>query len=133
MSLHLLRIVGKSIEGLNWLSQGGGLIVSANGGCSVSETIAPTQSDDTAYAGMRSVDDNYMLRDPRLIDVIDEHPDRIRHQIVTVFPNFVLQKTQNAMALRFFTPDGVDRTNLEWIFSALPMIRRRCASGGCGI
>ena len=54
--------------------------------------------------GMRSVDDDYMLRDPRLIDVIDEHPDRIRHQIVTVFPNFVVQKTQNAMALRFFTP-----------------------------
>jgi phenylpropionate dioxygenase-like ring-hydroxylating dioxygenase large terminal subunit len=110
--LHLFFATFK----INRLSQGGGLVVSANGGCSVSETIAPTQSDDTAYAGMRSVDDDYMLRDPRLIDVIDEHPDRVRHQIVTVFPNFVLQKTQNAMALRFFTPDGVDRTNLEWIY-----------------
>jgi anthranilate 1,2-dioxygenase large subunit/terephthalate 1,2-dioxygenase oxygenase component alpha subunit len=110
--LHLFFATFK----INRLSQGGGLVVSANGGCSVSETIAPTQSDDTAYAGMRSVDDDYMLRDPRLIDVIDEHPDRVRHQIVTVFPNFVVQKTQNAMALRFFTPDGVDRTNLEWIY-----------------
>ena len=110
--LHLFFATFK----INRLSQGGGLVVSANGGCSVSETIAPTQSDDTAYTGMRSVDDEYMLRDPRLIDVIDEHPDRVRHQIVTVFPNFVLQKTQNAMALRFFTPDGVDRTNLEWIY-----------------
>jgi phenylpropionate dioxygenase-like ring-hydroxylating dioxygenase large terminal subunit len=110
--LHLFFATFK----LNRLSQGGGLVVSANGGCSVSETIAPTQSDDAAYAGMRSVDHDYMLRDPRLIDVIDEHPDRVRHQIVTVFPNFVLQKTQNAMALRFFTPDGVDRTNLEWIY-----------------
>ena len=110
--LHLFFATFK----LNRLSQGGGLVVSANGGCSVSETIAPTQSDDTAYAGMRSVDDDYVLRDPRLIDVIDEHPDRVRHQIVTVFPNFVLQKTQNAMALRFFTPDGVDRTNLEWTY-----------------
>ena len=27
-----------------------------------------------------------------------------------------MQKTQNAMALRFFTPDGVDKTNLEWIY-----------------
>jgi phenylpropionate dioxygenase-like ring-hydroxylating dioxygenase large terminal subunit len=110
--LHLFFATFK----INRLSQGGGLVVSANGGCSVSETIAPTQSDDTAYAGMRSVDDDYMLRDSRLIEVIDEHPDRVRHQIVTVFPNFVLQKTQNAMALRFFTPDGVDRTNLEWIY-----------------
>ncbi|HEY2530898.1 MAG TPA: Rieske 2Fe-2S domain-containing protein, partial [Xanthobacteraceae bacterium] len=77
--LHLFFATFK----LNRLSQGGGLVVSANGGCSVSETIAPTQSDDTAYAGMRSVDDDYKLRDPRLIDVIDEHPDRVRHQIVT--------------------------------------------------
>ena len=110
--LHLFFATFK----LNRLSQGGGLVVSANGGCSVSETIAPTQSDDASYAGMRSVDDDYKLRDPRLIDVIDEHPDRVRHQIVSVFPNFVLQKTQNAMALRFFSPEGVDRTNLEWIY-----------------
>jgi anthranilate 1,2-dioxygenase large subunit/terephthalate 1,2-dioxygenase oxygenase component alpha subunit len=123
--LHLFFATFK----INRLSQGGGLVVSANGGCSVSETIAPTQSDDMAYAGMRSVDDDYMLRDPRLIDVIDEHPDRVRHQIVTVFPNFVLQKTQNAMALRFFTPDGVDRTNLEWIYFGyaddMPEMRQR--------
>jgi anthranilate 1,2-dioxygenase large subunit/terephthalate 1,2-dioxygenase oxygenase component alpha subunit len=65
---------------------------------------------------MRSADDDYKLEDLRLMDVVDEHPDRVRHQIVTVFPNFVLQKTQNAMALRFFTPKGVDRTNLEWIY-----------------
>jgi hypothetical protein len=65
---------------------------------------------------MRSVDDDYKLEDLRLIDVIDEHPDRVRHQIVTVFPNFALQETQNAMALRFFTPKDVDRTNLEWIY-----------------
>ncbi len=123
--LHLFFATFK----LNRLSQGGGLIVSTNGGCSVSETIAPTQSDDTTYTGMRSVDDDYKLQDPRLIDVIDEHPDRVRHQIVSVFPNFVLQKTQNAMALRFFTPDGVDRTNLEWIYFAYaddtPEMRQR--------
>ena len=77
--LHLFFATFK----LNRLSQGGGLVVSANGGCSVSETIAPTQSDDTAYAGMRSVDDEYMRSGS--------------HE------------------------SGVD------------LIRRRCASGGCGI
>lgn len=101
---------------LNRLTQGGGLVVSPNGGCSVSETIAPTEAMDRSYDGIRSVNEDYRLEDLRLIDVIDEHPDRVRHQIVTVFPNFVLQKTQNAMALRFFTPKGVDRTNLEWIY-----------------
>jgi phenylpropionate dioxygenase-like ring-hydroxylating dioxygenase large terminal subunit len=75
--LHLFFATFK----LNRLSQGGGLIVSPNGGCSVSETIAPTEADDNAYAGMRSVDEDYRLKDIRLIDVVDEHPDRVRHQI----------------------------------------------------
>jgi anthranilate 1,2-dioxygenase large subunit/terephthalate 1,2-dioxygenase oxygenase component alpha subunit len=101
---------------INRLSQGGGLTVSPNGGCSVSSTIAPTEADDKEYAGIRSVADDYKLEDASLIDVVDEHEDRIRQHIVTVFPNFVVQKTQNAMALRFFTPHGVDRTNLEWIY-----------------
>jgi anthranilate 1,2-dioxygenase large subunit/terephthalate 1,2-dioxygenase oxygenase component alpha subunit len=123
--LHLFFATFK----LNRLSQGGGLVVSQNGGCSVSETIAPTDSDDKTYTGIRSVDENYKLEDLRLIDVVDEHPDRVRHQIVTVFPNFVLQKTQNAMALRHFTPTGDGRTNLEWIYFGYaddtPDMRRR--------
>jgi phenylpropionate dioxygenase-like ring-hydroxylating dioxygenase large terminal subunit len=110
--LHLFFATFK----INRLSQGGGLTVSPNGGCSVSSTIAPTKGEDKAYAGMRSVDDDFKLEDASLTDVVDEHPDRIRQHIVTVFPNFVVQKTQNAMALRFFTPNGVDRTNLEWIY-----------------
>ena len=110
--LHLFFATFK----INRLSQGGGLIVSPNGGNSVSSTVAPTETTDAAYAGLRSVDDGFQLEDECLLDVVDEHPDRIRQQIVTVFPNFVMQKTQNAMAFRFFTPDGVDRTNLEWIY-----------------
>ncbi|HVY17998.1 MAG TPA: Rieske 2Fe-2S domain-containing protein [Rhodopila sp.] len=101
---------------INRLSQGGGLIISPNGGCSVSSSIAPDAKDDPAYAGMRSAQDDYQLEDRGLIDVVDEHPDRIRQQIITVFPNFAMQKTQNAMAMRFFVPDGVDRTRLEWIY-----------------
>lgn len=110
--LHLFFATFK----INRLSQGGGLIVSPNGGNSVSSTIAPTETTDKAYAGIRSVDDGFHLEDECMLDVVDEHPDRIRQHIVTVFPNFVIQKTQNAMALRFFTPDGVDKTNLEWIY-----------------
>jgi anthranilate 1,2-dioxygenase large subunit/terephthalate 1,2-dioxygenase oxygenase component alpha subunit len=111
--LHLFFATFK----INRLSQGGGLTVSANGGCSISSTIAPTEATDSAYAGMRSADDDFKLEDPCLTDVVDEYPDdRIRQHIVTVFPNFVVQKTQNAMALRFFTPNGVDKTNLEWIY-----------------
>ncbi len=110
--LHLFFATFK----INRLSQGGGLIVSPDGANSVSSTIAPEVAVDSAYAGIRSVDDGFHLEDACMLDVVDEHPDRIRQHIVTVFPNFVVQKTQNAMALRFFTPDGVDKTNLEWIY-----------------
>jgi phenylpropionate dioxygenase-like ring-hydroxylating dioxygenase large terminal subunit len=110
--LHLFFATFK----INRLSQGGGLLISPNGGCSVSSTIAPETTDDKAYAGIRSAQDDYTLEDRCLLDVIDEHPDRIRQQIITIFPNFAIQKTQNAMAFRFFTPDGVDRTKLEWIY-----------------
>src|SRR6185437_5965524 len=110
--LHLFFATFK----INRLSQGGGLTVSPNGGCSVSSTIAPETTDDASYSGMRSANEDYKLEDRGLIDVVDEHPDRIRQQIITVFPNFAMQKTQNAMALRFFVPDGIDRTRLEWIY-----------------
>ena len=110
--LHLFFATFK----INRLSQGGGIVISPNGGSSVSSTLAPTEAVDTAYAGLRSVDDDYALEDPRLLDVVNEHNDTVRQQIVSVFPNFVLQKTQNAMAMRFFRPLSVDRTALEWIY-----------------
>ena len=99
--LHLFFATFK----INRLSQGGGLIVSARTAGAASPRRSPrTRLTTTSYAGMRSVADDFKLEDSSLIDVVDEHEDRIRQQIVTVFPNFVVQKTQNAMALRFFTP-----------------------------
>ena len=63
--LHLFFATFK----INRLSQGGGIVISPNGGSSVSSTIAPTQATDTAYAGIRSVDDNFRLHDECLLDV----------------------------------------------------------------
>jgi len=123
--LHLFFATFK----INRLSQGGGLTISPNGGNSVSTSLAPEPTDDQTYADIRSVNDDYALEDRNLLDVVDEHNDRIRQQIVTVFPNFVVQKTQNAMAMRFFTPHGLDKTNLEWIYFGYaddtPDMRRR--------
>jgi anthranilate 1,2-dioxygenase large subunit/terephthalate 1,2-dioxygenase oxygenase component alpha subunit len=106
------------------------MIVSPNGGCHVSESFAPTASNDQSYAGMRSVDEDFKLEDPSLMDVIDEHPDRVRHQIVSTFPNLVLQKTQNIMTLRSFAPVSVDSTHLHWFYlgyadDTLEMRKRR--------
>ena len=110
--LHLFFATFK----LNRLSQGGGTEINDTGSCHVSTTLAPEQAVDNAYAGMRSVDDDFKLNDPSLLDAVDEHGDRVRQQIISVFPTFVMQRTQNVMAVRHFLPRGPDRCDLHWIF-----------------
>jgi anthranilate 1,2-dioxygenase large subunit/terephthalate 1,2-dioxygenase oxygenase component alpha subunit len=101
---------------INRLSQGGGVTVSENGGCHVSTTLAPTEDVDNAYSGMRSVDDGLRLSDPSLLDTVDEHGDRVRQQIIGVFPSFAMQRTNNVLAIRQFLPKGIDSTDLNWIY-----------------
>jgi anthranilate 1,2-dioxygenase large subunit/terephthalate 1,2-dioxygenase oxygenase component alpha subunit len=110
--LHLFFATFK----LNRLSQGGGTQINDAGSCHVSTTLAPDQAVDTTYEGMRSVDDDYRLNDPSLLDAVDEHGDRVRQQIISVFPTFVMQRSQNVIAVRHFRPRGADKTDLHWIF-----------------
>ncbi|HEY1934342.1 MAG TPA: Rieske 2Fe-2S domain-containing protein [Acetobacteraceae bacterium] len=110
--LHLFFATFK----INRLSQGGGVEINETGSCHVSTTLAPDSAVDTAYAGMRSVDEGFRLKDPALLDVVDEHGDRVRQQIISVFPNFVMQRTQNVLALRHFVPRGVGQCDLHWIY-----------------
>jgi phenylpropionate dioxygenase-like ring-hydroxylating dioxygenase large terminal subunit len=110
--LHLFFATFK----INRLSQGGGVEFNDSGSCHVSTTLAPENAVDDAYAGMRSVDDDFRLRDPALTDIEDEHGDRVRQQIMSVFPNFVMQRTQNVMAVRHFLPRGTGECDLHWIY-----------------
>jgi phenylpropionate dioxygenase-like ring-hydroxylating dioxygenase large terminal subunit len=114
---------------INRLSQGGGVSVSESGACHVSTTLAPTEDPDSAYDGMRSVDDDLRLSDPSMLDAEDEHGDRVRQQIVSIFPSFAMQRTYNVMAIRQFVPRGVDKTDLNWIYLSYaddaPALRRR--------
>lgn len=110
--LHLFFATFK----INRLSQGGGVEVNDAGSCHVSTTLAPDTAVDNAYAGMRSVDDGFRLKDGGLLDVVEEHGDRVRQQIISVFPNFVMQRTQNIMAVRHFVPRGVGQCDLHWIY-----------------
>lgn len=56
------------------------------------------------------------LEGPELLDAWEEFDDGITHSIQTVFPNVVFQFTLNSLAIRFFVPKGVDKTELMWIF-----------------
>jgi len=101
------------------LTQGGGVMVSPDGGHHTSTTT--DRVDDranTAYRdqGIRSEHEGYRLADPSLLDGIDEFGDGIKLQILTVFPNFVLQQIQNCLAVRQILPKGPDSMELHWTY-----------------
>lgn len=98
------------------LSQPGGVMVSPNGGCHVSATLAPTDANDRAYEGMRAQNDEFQLADPNLLDTVDENGDRIQQQLVSIFPSFVFQQTHNVLGIRQFLPRGTGETDLNWIY-----------------
>jgi hypothetical protein len=56
------------------------------------------------------------LEGPGLLQAWEEFDDGITHSIQTVFPNMCVQFTLNSLAIRFFAPRGVDKTELFWIY-----------------
>ena len=50
------------------------------------------------------------------LDSVDEIGDGITLQILSVFPNFVLQQINNSIALRLVLPKGPDQTELLWTY-----------------
>ena len=64
--------------------------------------------------GLRSENEDFALKDPSLLDNADEFGDGCHMQILTVFPNFVLQQIQNALAIRQILPKGLQQTALNW-------------------
>ncbi len=101
------------------LTQGGGVLVSPDGGHHTSYTI--DRADDrvsTAYReqGIRSEKPSYRLADPSLLDTVDEFGDGIKLQILSVFPNLVVQQIYNCLAVRQVLPKGPDRMELHWTY-----------------
>src|SRR5213079_158691 len=114
------------------LTQGGGVVVSPDGGHHVSATI--DRADDregAAYReqGLRADHDGYRLADPSLLDTVDEFGDGIKLQILTAFPNFVLPQIGNCLAVRQVLPKGAGAMELSWTYFGFaddtPAMRRR--------
>ena len=63
---------------------------------------------------MRS-DTDLKLQDNSVVESVDEYGDSVSVQILTVFPNMVLQQIRNTIAVRVIRPRGVDRTELDWV------------------
>ena len=103
---------------INRLSQKGEIIVSKDGGNHVSySAVDPVQASSAEYSdqNIRSQSE-FGLADPSLLDGTDEFGDGVTLQILSVFPGFVLQQIQNAIAVRQILPRGVARTDLHWTY-----------------
>lgn len=102
---------------LNRLSMQGGLVLEGDGGHHISfskmatETGATTEYD---LEKLRAQNDQFALRDPRLLKSWPEFDDGITHAIQSLFPNMVVQQIQNAFAVRVLVPRGVERCELFW-------------------
>jgi phenylpropionate dioxygenase-like ring-hydroxylating dioxygenase large terminal subunit len=104
---------------INRVTQGGGVLVSPDGGNHSTYTIAvPEGANATAYRdqGIRSEDNDYKLADPSLLDAVNEFGDPIQVQILSIFPSMVLQQIHNCLAVRQIVPVGIDRTELHWTY-----------------
>ncbi|MBT4489032.1 MAG: Rieske 2Fe-2S domain-containing protein, partial [Rhodospirillaceae bacterium] len=104
---------------VNRLSQKGGIIVSENGGHHVSysklEPNAANGADDSDYdAAKLRADSEFGLKEPGLMGGRDEFDDGITLQILSVFPNLVLQQVRNSLVVRQIVPRGVDRADIVW-------------------
>jgi anthranilate 1,2-dioxygenase large subunit len=102
------------------LTTAGGVAIGESGGNHASYTIGGQRgnkgSSDQAYSDIHSLHEDYRLQDPRFLDTVDEIGDGITLQILSVFPNFVLQQIHNAIALRLVLPKGPDKTELQWTY-----------------
>jgi anthranilate 1,2-dioxygenase large subunit/terephthalate 1,2-dioxygenase oxygenase component alpha subunit len=100
---------------LNRLSQQGGIVVSDCGGHHVSYSFsADSGGKEYERAGMRAAQEGFGLEAPILLEAVDELGDGIGLQILSVFPNFVLQQTRNSLAVRRLVPQGLERSELVW-------------------
>jgi len=102
------------------LTQGGGVLVSPDGGSHSSYTIAmPEGANANAYKEQQirsDQDGKFALADPSVLDSVEEFGDHIQLQILSVFPGFILQQIHNCLAVRHVVPRGVGKMDLVWTY-----------------
>jgi anthranilate 1,2-dioxygenase large subunit len=101
---------------INRLSMPGGIHIDDSGGHHFSQAKLDYAAEDADYQreGLRS-DTDMRLKDPSIIESVDEYGDQVSVQILTIFPGMILQQIRNSIAVRAVHPVGLERTELEWI------------------
>ncbi len=96
-------------------NMGGGVKISDDGWNHLSYTQRTSLGDnEIGREKVRSLQEQYRLKDPHMMEHRLELGDDITNAIQTVFPSLVVQQILNALAVRQIQPKGVDRTELVW-------------------
>src|SRR5262245_59168717 len=103
---------------VNRLDMDGGIILSERKWHHISfaRRAKMTEAEEYSRANVHSASYDSQLDGPGLLEAWEEFDDGITHSIQTIFPNLCIQFTLNSLAIRFFAPRGVDKTELFWIY-----------------
>ena len=101
---------------INRLSMPGSINIDDSGGNHFSQAKLDYAAEDADYkaAQLRS-DTDLKLEDNSVVEAFDEYGDQVSVQILTIFPNMVLQQVRNTIAVRVLRPRGVDKSELDWV------------------
>ncbi len=73
-------------------------------------------AEEYQTADVHSASYDSRLAGSDLLDSWTEFDDGITHSIQALFPTLAIQFTLNSLAVRWFTPRGLDRTELFWMY-----------------
>jgi anthranilate 1,2-dioxygenase large subunit len=101
---------------INRLSMPGSINISDDGGHHFSQAKLDYAAEDADYkAAQLRADTDLRLADSTVIESVDEYGDQVSVQILTMFPNMVVQQIRNTIAVRVIRPRGIDKTELDWV------------------
>ncbi len=101
---------------INRLDMDGGIILADSGWHHISYAKRATLETDAGYGEVHAARYDSKLAGPQLLEAWDEFDDGITHSIQSIFPTLCLQLTLNSLAVRFFVPRGIDKTELFWFY-----------------
>lgn len=101
---------------VNRLDMDGGIVLSDRKWHHLSFARRARMTEASEYKDVHAGSYDSALEGPGLLQAWEEFDDGITHSIQTVFPNMCVQFTLNSLAIRFFAPRGIDKTELFWIY-----------------
>jgi len=119
---------------VNRLDMDGGILMADSKWHHCSYAKRDTVRNAAEYERVTSAQYDSKLKGSQLLDTVDEKGDGITHTIQAIFPSICLQYTLNSLAVRFFQPLDVDKTEIHWIYLGYQdddeeMTRRRVRQG----